>query len=178
MWRAPRHAPQSDARCDKCSRGTARDSIWQSRLELRAANANQNQASSYVQRSEQICKESEYSTRNPFSAVLVYTQVGARCLVFRAVLTARYDPRAPVQSLSLSLWGAGGTGCPPEVPRPPLGPFQRSGIRRPNAGPCRAGGLSSTDERVMGHVTEVTHRQALRNSPKQMVPASPTRPGM
>ena len=29
-----------------------------------------------------------------------------------------YDPRAPVQSL----WG-GGTGCPLEVPRPPLGRF-------------------------------------------------------
>jgi hypothetical protein len=65
------------------------------------------------------------------------------------------DPRAPVQSL----WG-GGTGCPLEVPRPPL----VVSTIRPNAGPCPEGGLSFTDERVRGHVTEVT--QALSKSSK------------
>ena len=68
-----------------------------------------------------------------------------------------YDPRAPVQSL----WGPVlGSGCPLEVPRPPLGRFDDP----PERWPCREGGLSSTDERVRGHVTEVT--QALSKSSK------------
>ena len=65
------------------------------------------------------------------------------------------DPRAPVQSP----WGAG-LGVPS---RSPGLPWVVSTIR-PNAGPCREGGLSSTDERVRGHVTEAT--QALRKSSK------------
>ena len=66
-------------------------------------------------------------------------------------------PRAPVQSL----WGAG-LGFPS---RSQGLPWVVSTIG-PNAGPCREGGLSSTDERVTvrGHVTEVT--QALRKSSK------------
>ena len=65
------------------------------------------------------------------------------------------DPRAPIQSL----WGPG------------LGvPSRSQGLPwvvltiRPNAGPCREGGLSSTDERVRSHVAEVT--QALQKSPE------------
>jgi hypothetical protein len=59
------------------------------------------------------------------------------------------DPRAPVQSL----WGAG-LGVPS---RPPGLPWVVSTIRS-NAGPCREGGLSSTDERVRGHVSPKSHR--------------------
>ena len=59
----------------------------------------------------------------------------------------------------------------PRGPKASLGSFRLSTIR-PNAGPCREGGLGSTDERVRGHVTEVT--QALCKSSKR-VPALPTR---
>ena len=41
---------------------------------------------------------------------------------------------------------------------------------RARAGRCREGGLSSTDERVRGHVTEVTEAEVV-----QMVPVSSTR---
>jgi hypothetical protein len=60
---------------------------------------------------------------------------------------------------------------PLEVPRPPLPPWVVLTIR-PNTGhlPCVRVGLSSTDERVRGHVTEVT--QALLKSSKW----SPTQP--
>ena len=57
------------------------------------------------------------------------------------------DLRAPVQSPC----GAG-LGVPS---RSQGFPWVVSTIR-PNASPCREGGLSSTDERVRGHVTEVT----------------------
>ena len=57
------------------------------------------------------------------------------------------DPLAPVQSL----WGAG-LG----VPLRSQGlPWVVSTIR-PNAGPCREGGLSSTDERVRVSVTDMS----------------------
>ena len=73
-------------------------------------------------------------------------------------------PRAPVQRL----WGPG-LGVPS---RSPGHPWVVSTIR-PNAGPCHEGGLSSTDERVRGHVTEDTHTGS--SEVVQMVPASPTR---
>ena len=68
------------------------------------------------------------------------------------------DPRAPRRSKA-SGWGPGLS-----VPSRSQGlPWVVSTIR-PNAGPCREGGLSSTDERVRGHATEVT--QALSKSSK------------
>jgi hypothetical protein len=57
------------------------------------------------------------------------------------------DPRAPVQSP----WGVG-----LRVPSRSQGPPWVVSTIHPNAGPCREGGLSSTDERVRGHVTEAT----------------------
>jgi hypothetical protein len=76
-------------------------------------------------------------------------------------------PRAPVQSL----WGAGlGVSS-----RSPGLPWVVSTIR-PNADPCREGGLSSTDERVRGHVIEErSHTDRLFGSRPNVVPASPTR---
>jgi hypothetical protein len=67
--------------------------------------------------------------------------------VLRVVPNGPCDPRAPVKRL----WGAG-LGVPF---RSPGLPWVVSTIR-PTAGPCREGGLSSIDESVRGHVTEVT----------------------
>ena len=60
------------------------------------------------------------------------------------------DPRAPVQSL----WGAG-LGVPSRSPGLPLGSFRRS-ARTLALAVTREFGLSSTDERVRGHVLDVT----------------------
>ena len=85
---------------------------------------------------------------NPFPALLLVllNQVGGMPRV-ASRSDGPCDPRAPVQSL----WGPG-LGFPL---RSPGLPWVVSTIR-PNAGPCREGGLSSTDERVRGPVIEVT----------------------
>ena len=75
--------------------------------------------------------------------------------MLRAVLTA---PVTPAHRSKAS--GGAGLGVPS---RSQGLPWVVSTIR-PNAGPCREGGLSSTDERMRGPVTEVT--QALRKSSK------------
>ena len=83
------------------------------------------------------------------------------CLVLRSIPTAPCTDQKPL---------GGGTGFRLAVPsRSPGLPWVVSTIP-PSAGPCREGGLSSIDERVRGHVTEVT--QALRTSSKW----SPRRP--
>ena len=75
--------------------------------------------------------------------------------MLRAVLTAPVPPAHRSKASGGRDWG---------VPsRSPGLPWVVSTIR-PSAGPCREGGLSSTDERVRVRVTEVT--QALRTSSK------------
>ena len=73
----------------------------------------------------------------------------------------RAVPTAPVTPAHQSKAPGGRDWVSPRGPKASLGSFRLSTIR-PNAGPCREGGLSSTDERVRGPVTEVT--QALRKS--------------
>ena len=71
----------------------------------------------------------------------------------------RAVPTAPVTPAHRSKAPGGRDQVSPS--RSPGLPWVVSTIR-PNAGPCREGGLSSTDERVRGHVIEVT--QALWKS--------------
>ena len=85
---------------------------------------------------------------------------GASCCGPSCLLTAPVTPvaRAPVQSLLSGGRRDWDLGVPS---RSPGLPWVVSTIR-PNTGPCREGGLSSIDERVRGHVIEVT--QALWKS--------------
>ena len=72
-----------------------------------------------------------------------------------------YRGTAPVAPARRSKARRGGVWVFPRGPQ--ASPGQFSTIRA-RAGRCREGGLSSTDERVRGHVTEVT--EALRKSSK------------
>ena len=120
------------------------------------------------------CRANAQCMRIPAPGVPSYPNRGFTCTPFPPRSTCvdqplwgRTDdpcgPRAPVQRV----WGRG------------MGfPSRSSGLTwavstiRARAGRCREGGLSSTDERVRGHVTEVT--QALRKS-SEWYPVSSTR---
>ena len=95
---------------------------------------------------------------NPFTVVLLYTRVGGVPRVAGRT-DGPCDPRA-ARTDQKPLGRGPGLVVPS---RSPGLPWVVSTIG-PNAGPCREGGLSSTDERVRGHVTEVT--QALGKSSK------------
>ena len=75
----------------------------------------------------------------------------------------RAVPTAPVTPTHRSKASGGWDWVSPRGPNSQGLPWVVSTIR-PNAGPCREGGLSSTDERMRGPVTEVT--QALLKSSK------------
>ena len=79
----------------------------------------------------------------------------------------RAVPTAPETPVHRSKTSGGRDWVSPQDPQASLGSFRRSALIRPNAGPCLEGGLSSTDERVRGRVTEVT--QALSKSSKWFI---------
>ena len=81
---------------------------------------------------------------NPFPTLYLSSQYS----LFGAV------PTAPVALARRSKAPLGvGYGFPLEIPRPHLSSLD---VIRARAGRCHEGGLSSTDERVRGHVLDVT----------------------
>ena len=81
--------------------------------------------------------------------------------MLRAVPTAPVTPCTGPKPLE------GGNGCPLRVSRPPLGRFDVIRARTLALAVTREFGLSSTDERVSGHVTEVT--QALKHTQRKLL---------